>query len=257
MRKIMLGLFAAVLALSFLTVEPVQAKVYKMKPEERAAAMREKKARRAKGKKSKAAKSEGDAQGGWVEVKPGKSAASREVGTDKSDKAEKRKSHKKKAEADENLLDKQPEKKGKHKSKKAAAEETQADQKAEKKGKRKGKKAAAEEAQADQKAEKKAERKGHKSRRTSDFADRPARDRFSRSSGAEPKAGGDTMGSYSVTRPGYEKGSPFVPEVRQSVQPGPLDTSKPVDSPRPVDIPRPVAPDAAPGEPAKGAEGRF
>jgi len=68
MRKMLTGLLAAALTLGLLAAGPAEAKVYKMKPEERAAALKEKKARKAK---KKAGKATDAAPGGWVEVKPG------------------------------------------------------------------------------------------------------------------------------------------------------------------------------------------
>lgn len=69
MRKMLSGLLAAVLALGLALAQPVEAKVYKMTPAERAAALKEKKQKRKKAKKSGKA-APGDDQGGWVEVKP-------------------------------------------------------------------------------------------------------------------------------------------------------------------------------------------
>ena len=68
MRRILTGFLAAVLTLGLLAAGQAEAKVYKMKPEERAAALKEKKARKAR---KKAGKDNAAAPGGWVEVKPG------------------------------------------------------------------------------------------------------------------------------------------------------------------------------------------
>ncbi len=74
MRRIITGLLTAALVLGLAVAEPVQAKVYKMSPEERSAALKEKKTQRKKAKKS-GKPAPGHDQGGWVEVKPGEKIA--------------------------------------------------------------------------------------------------------------------------------------------------------------------------------------
>ena|GEM_PF-938014 len=74
MRRMFTGLLAFALVLSLLAAVPAQAKVYKMSPEERAAALKEKRAKRVKAKKAGKA-APGQDQGGWVEVKPGERIA--------------------------------------------------------------------------------------------------------------------------------------------------------------------------------------
>lgn len=220
MRRILTGLLAAVLAVGFLAAGPAEAKVYKMKPEERTAALKEKKARKAR---KKAGKSNAEAPGGWVEVKPGakperKARKSAQVGDTKAG-ARKGKTTKKSAEAEVKPAKKASKatvaagdkKLGKNSRQKAAA-----------KGDRLVSKSYAGEA---------------KVRGTSTEV---------RRSGAAPgatagPAAGDDLNAYSVNRPGQEKpAAPAVaPEVRHEVQPGPADTAKPL------------------GTEFKGGEGRF
>lgn len=221
MRKLLTGVLAAALALGLAVAQPAEGKVYKMKPEEREAALKEKKERKARSKKSKKAAEE--APGGWVEVKPG----SKKAAAAKGEKKEK-------------------------KSRKKVEEVAKA---AEEKGKKKSKKAKAEQA-AETKAVKTAKGSKKKSRDRNVPASEAFRDsrpgaRVSGSSTEVSKPGGPNLDSYSVSRPGYEKGAPaaapapgtaapVVPEVRHEVQPGPVDSSKPLGSELP-----------------KGGEGRF
>ena len=260
MRRLCTGLMAAALVLGLLAVEPLEAKVYKMKPEERAAALKEKKAKGAKAKKAGKAVP-GQDQGGWVEVKPGERIAkkNRKAKVDEIAKAAEQKGKKgKKGKKDEALAEK-PEKKSK-KSKKEALE-TPAE-KPEQKGK-KAKKDAAEEivvekkgkkSKADKKAKEasarpdkadkadKAEKKGKKSRKSASSGDRVVGSSYSgehkvsassaevRRPGGAPaaqSAPADDLSNYSVSRPGQEK-TAVAPEVRQEVQPGPIDPAKPV-----------------------------
>jgi len=187
MRRLFTGLLAMALVLGLLAVEPLEAKVYKMKPEERAAALKEKKAKRTKAKKTGKA-APGQDQGGWVEVKPGEKIATKKnrkskvdeiakAAEDKGKKSKKskkgqdeaaaekpqKKSKKSKKESSEAAADKpeQAEKKGK-KSKKDGAEEIVV----EKKG-RKSKAALKAEKDADQQIEKTSSRKSKKSSRKS------------------------------------------------------------------------------------------
>lgn len=74
MRRILIGLVAMALVLGLFAGAPAEAKVYKMSPEERAAALKEKKKQRKKAKKS-GKPVPGQDQGGWVEVKPGEKIA--------------------------------------------------------------------------------------------------------------------------------------------------------------------------------------
>ncbi len=211
MRKMLTGLLAAALTLGLLAAGTAEAKVYKMKPEERAAALKEKKARKAK---KKAGKATDAAPGGWVEVKPG-AAPERKV--------------KKSAKVDE--IAKTAEAKG-QKGKKAAVEgkadkkpAAKADTKA---NKRTGKKAASRGDRMVGKAysgESKVHGTSTEVRRPGAPAAAPA--------GAKPA---DDLSGYSVNRPGQEKAAApaasaapaVVPEVRQEVQPGPMDSAKPV-----------------------------
>lgn len=228
MRKLITGVLAVALALGLAVAQPAEAKVYKMKPEERAAALKEKKARKARAKKSRKAAEE--APGGWVEVKPGsKKAAAKGEKAEKSEK----------------------------KSRKKVDEVAKA---AEEKG-RKGKRSKP--AKAERVAEEKAAKATKTSRKKSRDRNVPAREAFrgdrggARVSGSNAEVsrpGGPNLDSYSVSRPGYEKGAaptapgapapgtaaPVVPEVRHEVQPGPVDSSKPLGT-----------------EPVKGGEGRF
>ena len=240
MRRILTGLLAAVLTLGLLAAGQAEAKVYKMKPEERAAALKEKKTRKAN---KKAGRPNAAAPGGWVEVKPG---------TNPERKA------RKSAKVDE--VAKAAEKKG-QKGRKAAVAEAKpekktaakADNRTEKKsGKSARKKSAAKGDRLVTKAysgETKVQGAGIEVRRPG-AKPRPAAaspDTLSAPSSAAPA--GDDLSGYSVKRPGQDKPSapavgpaagstagstaapaaPTVaPEVRQPVQPGPVDSSKPV-----------------------------
>ncbi len=224
MRKLISGVLAAALALGLAVAQPAEAKVYKMKPEEREAALKEKKARKARAKKSKKAAEE--APGGWVEVKPG----SKKAAAAKAEKGEK-------------------------KSRKKVDEVAKAAEEKGKKSKRSKK------AKVERVAEEKAAKVTKASRKKSRDRNVPAREAFrgdrsgarvSGSSAEVSRPGGPNLDSYSVSRPGYEKGAapaaapapgtaaPVVPEVRHEVQPGPVDSSKPLGTEMP-----------------KGGEGRF
>jgi len=255
MRKLITGVLAAALTLGLLAVEPADAKVYKMKPEERAAALKEKRARKAHAKKSK--KAAEDAPGGWVEVKGGsKSAVShdKKVKKSKRDKAEERsdvveketkkskKSKKDKAEKSEKIS----------KSEKTSQHDTVSKSKKSKKAEKTTKMSRAERRKAKNRnvstrdAFRDSER-GTSVRASSAEVRRPAGSTAARPSGTQ----GHDLDAYSVSRPGMDKSqagasgaSPApaatVPEVRHEVQPGPLDSSKPLGS-----------------QPTQGGEGRF
>lgn len=208
MRKMLTGLLAAALTVGLLAAGTAEAKVYKMKPEERAAALKEKKVRKAK---KKAGKATDAAPGGWVEVKPG---------------AKPERKSKKSAKVDE--IAKNAELKGK--KGKAAATEAKADKKPTAKAdtktsKRTGKKAAAKGDRLVGKAysgESKVHGTSTEVRRPGGAAAAPA---------AKPA---DDLSGYSVHRPGQDKPAAApaapatIPEVRQEVQPGPMDSAKPV-----------------------------
>jgi hypothetical protein len=251
MRHIWTGLLAAALALCLVAAQPAQAKVYKMDPAERAAALKEKKTKRAKAKKSGKA-APGQDQGGWVEVKPGEKVAKRNRKAKAEEAAQAtekkgRKSKKAKA-AEEQPAERKTDKKSARKAE--AAVEHKADKKTEKKAdkqadrkveKKSGKKS---EKQAEAKAEK---RSGKKGRRSASRGDRVVGSGYSgeqkvSGSNAEVRRPADDLSAYSVSRPGQQGKAPAgaaapaaqapvptaVPEVRQEVQPGPLDTSTPV-----------------------------
>lgn len=244
MRRILTGLLAAVLTLGLLAAGQAEAKVYKMKPEERAAALKEKKDRKAR---KKAGKATADAPGGWVEVKPGtkperKSRKSTKV--DEVTKAAEKKGQKDQKGKKAATAEARPEKKSAKKSEQMPEQKT--DKKADKKN---AAKAEAKTAQKSGKAGRKqaadkgdrlvsksysGETKVHSSgievRRPGDKPRRAAP--AASGEGPADKAGGD-LNSYSVQRPGHEKpGAPaapaIAPEVRQPVQPGPVDSAKPV-----------------------------
>lgn len=223
MRRIFIGLLAAVLTLSFLAAGQAQAKVYKMKPEEREAALKEKKVRKAK---KKAGKATDEAPGGWVEVKPGAKPERKPRKSAKVDeiaKAAEQKGKKSKKPADADLKPAKPS--AKTSDKKAVKK---SDKKAELKpvkttDKRSGKKAA-----------------GRGDRLVGKAYTGEARVRGTSTEVRRPGApAGDDLNAYSVNRPGQEKPAltltpaapatpAVVPEVRQEVQPGPVDTAKPV-----------------------------
>ena len=229
MRKFCSGLLAAALVLGLAAAQPAEAKVYKMSPEERSAALKEKKSQKAKAKKSGKAAPGAD-QGGWVEVKPGEKIAkkNRQSKVDELAKAAEAKSKKgKKSTKQEAAEAAKPEKKSK--KSKAAAEEAVAEKKSAKKSK------TAE--QAETKATKKPGRKtashgdrvvgsnytGSKVSASSTEVRRPAG-----SVAPAAQGGQDDLGSYSVSRPGGQDAKPAVPEVRHEVQTGPVDASKPI-----------------------------
>lgn len=251
MRRILTGLLAAVLTLGLLAAGQAEAKVYKMKPEERAAALKEKKTRKAN---KKAGKPNAAAPGGWVEVKPGtkpERKARKSTKVDEVAKAAEKKGQKSKkaavAEAKpENTSAKKPEKKTDKKTDKKAA--AKADSKPEKKsGKSARKKSAAKGDRLVTKSysgETKVQGAGIEVRRPG-AKPRPAAASPAPSSAPSSAApAGDDLSGYSVKRPGQDKPSPAVgpatgpaaapaaptvaPEVRQPVQPGPVDSSKPV-----------------------------
>ncbi len=239
MRRILTGFLAAVLTLGLLAAGQAEAKVYKMKPEERAAALKEKKARKAR---RKAGKDNAAAPGGWVEVKPGtkperKARKSATVDED-ARVGQKGKKARKNLEADA-----RPEKKSEKKSGKTSKKaETAAERKT---GKLERKQAAA---RGDRTVGKsyagankvpgtgiEVRRTGGKARRKGSAASHTEASATSAASSAAPA--GDDLSSYSVLRPGQEKqaapaapaATPSVaPEVRQQVQPGPADSAKPV-----------------------------
>lgn len=265
MRRICTGLLAAALAIGLLAAQPAQAKVYKMDPEERAAALKEKKAKRAKARKSgKAAAEPGQGQGGWVEVKPGEKIAkkSRKPKADQAAPAAEKKGVKsRRAKAAEQPAEHKAEKKAEKKpekkvDKKAARKHEKPEAKPE------GKSEAKPEAKAARKTAKKAEptaekRTGKKGRRSASRGDRAVGSGYAgehkvSASSTEVRRPADDLGAYSVSRPGQAKAAPaapaapapavvpgaapaappaatpVVPEVRKEVQPGPLDTSTPV-----------------------------
>jgi len=251
MRRLCTALLAAALMFGFLAVEPVQAKVYKMKPEERAAALKEKRAKRTKAKKSGTA-APGQGQGGWVEVKPGEGIAkkNRKAKVDEIAKAAEQKGKKgKKSKRDAQQAAVEKPAKGSKKSVKGAEEivvekkgrKPKAESKAERKAESKA------ESKAEEQAAKRAGKKsGTKAASRGDRASSSSGERkvsassaevrrpftpsagTAASQGAAPAAGhGDDLSGYSVSRPGQDK-TPAVPEVRHEVQPGPLDTAKPL-----------------------------
>jgi hypothetical protein len=243
MRRILTGLLAAVLTLGLLAAGQAEAKVYKMKPEERAAALKEKKARKAR---KKAGKTNAAAPGGWVEVKPGskperKARKSAKV-DDLAQKAElKGKKGKKTAETDarpEKGAEKRPEKKSAKKPEKKADNtvvEKNDGRTAKKSGKGARKQAAAKGDRLVGKSytgETKVHGSGIEVRRPNSKARHaaPAAAPAEAPAAGSSAPAGDGLGGYSVQRPGQERpAAPAVsPEVRQQVQPGPVDSSKPV-----------------------------
>jgi len=193
MRRTFMGLLAFALVLGLLAAAPVQAKVYKMSPEERAAALKEKRAKRTKAKKSGKA-APGQDQGGWVEVKPGERIAKKnrmskvdeiaKAAEKKGEKSGKKSKKKSKAEADQAVAEKpakaeKTSKKSKRSKKNAEeaapekaekaekGEKTAKAEKAEKSGKS-GKSSKSGKAEKAEKAEtsEKAEKPGKKSKRS-------------------------------------------------------------------------------------------
>jgi hypothetical protein len=137
MRRFYTGLLAALLVLGLLGAEPLQAKVYKMKPEERAAALKEKRVKSTRAKKAGKA-SPGADQGGWVEVKPGERISKKnrkskvdEVATAAERKGEKSKKSKKSKKASEEVVAEKPQKKSR-KSHKDVAEAVKPEKKSRK-----------------------------------------------------------------------------------------------------------------------------
>lgn len=282
MRQLFTGLIAAALALGLVLAEPADAKVYKMKPEERAAALKEKKARKAQAKKSK--KAAEDAPGGWVEVKGSGAGSAKQS---KKAKAEKQKPEKaeKPAKLEKSAKAEKLDKKSK-KSKAAEtaqASDTKMSDVKEKKGK-KTKKERAEEARAakDAKAAKaeapgkaaklsKADKRKSKNRNVSTseaFRDsgrgtsvRASSTEVRRSGTATPA--GPNLDAYSVSRPGYEKGqgttsTPGATAPGVSV-PGsaPATPAAVVPEVRHEVQPGPLDSSTPLGSTPKGGEGRF
>jgi len=241
MRRILTGLLACVLTLGLFAAGQAEAKVYKMKPEERAAALKEKKARKAKKKSGKA---NAAAPGGWVEVKPGtkpERKARKSAKVEEAAKPTKAAEHKGKKGKKADVADTTPERKSEKKAAKAtkAAKVVKTEKKS---GKRARKDAAAKGDRLVGKSysgETKVRGAGIEVRRSGSKARHAAPDA---APGENPAAStsaapaGDSLNGYSVQRPGQEKPSapaaapaPAVtPEVRQQVQPGPVDASKPV-----------------------------
>lgn len=230
MRRIFTGLLAAVLTLGLLAAGQAEAKVYKMKPEERAAALKEKKDRKAK---KKAGKGVAAAPGGWVEVKPGtkpERKARKSTKVDEVAKAAELKGQK-------GQKGKQPAEAGARSEKKSVKK---TDKKADGKVGTVGRKKAA--AKGDRlvtksyAGETKVHGAGIEVRRPGDKARRTAPGAAADAPAAAP--GGDDLSGYSVKRPGQDKpaapaGSAapapaLAPEVRQPIQPGPADAAKPV-----------------------------
>ncbi|MBU1039595.1 MAG: hypothetical protein KKF77_00665 [Proteobacteria bacterium] len=242
MRRILTGLLACVLTLGLLAAGQAEAKVYKMKPEERAAALKEKKARKAR---KKAGKTNAAAPGGWVEVKPGSKPERKVRKSAKVDEAaaeKKGRKSKKSAEAEakpEKKAGQKSEKKSEKKSGKKGVEK--AASKTEKKsGKRSRKEAAAKGDRLVTKSyagETKVRGEGIEVRRTG-AKTRHAAPAEAPAASTPATPPGDDLSGYSVKRPGQDKpvgaaagsGVPpaVAPEVRQPVQPGPVDSAKPV-----------------------------
>jgi hypothetical protein len=248
MRTFGRAILAAAVMLGLLAGQPAQAKVYKMKPEERAAALKEKRAKRTKAKKE-GKPAPGQDLGGWVEVKPGQGLSKKnrkskvdEIAKQAEEKGKKKSRHSKAAEQQSEARPEKAVKKSK-KGKKAAAEEAAVEKAA--KPEKKSKKSKAERA-AEAREDKKAG-KGKKSKHSSARGDRAvgsgyAGERKISASSTEvrreappaaavaPGQKADDLSGYSVSRPGQEKTPAAQPEVRHEIQTGPLDTSKPVGS---------------------------
>lgn len=202
MRRFLSGLLAAALALGLWGAAPAQAKVYKMNPEERTAALKEKKAKKSQAKKAGKA-APGQDQGGWVEVKPGEKVAKKNKKSTKLDEAAKAAEERSK------------------KGKKAKKEPAEGEAKA-----AKGKPAA--EPVAEKKPAKSAKSEKKAGRKSATQGDRLVGKDYSggkiSGTSTEVRRQGDDLSGYSVSRPGQDK----APEVRQEAQPGPVESSKPV-----------------------------
>lgn len=263
MRKLSTAVLSAALVLGLLAGATAEAKVYKMNPDERAAALKEKRSKRSKAKKEGKA-APGEDQGGWVEVKPGQGVSKKnrkakvdEIAKQAEEKGKKKSRHK----ADEAAAPEKSEKSAKKdkKGKKAAAEEPAVEKKhkgkAEKvskadkpekaeKPEKSGKPEKAEKSgKGDKKSAKAEGKKGKKGKRSASHGDKAVGSGFGSerkvsASSAEvrrenvPAAAGqkgDDLSGYSVARPGQDK-APAVPEVRHEIQTGPLDSAKPLGS---------------------------
>ncbi|PKN06967.1 MAG: hypothetical protein CVU73_14065 [Deltaproteobacteria bacterium HGW-Deltaproteobacteria-8] len=244
MRRIFTGLLACVLTLGLFAAGQAEAKVYKMKPEERAAALKEKKARKARKKSGKA---NAAAPGGWVEVKPGtkpERKARKSTKVDEAAKTTKAAEQKGKKGKKSDVVDTKPEKKSAKKSDEKTDKTSEKKAvKASKTGKTSGKRSRKEVAAKGDRlvgksytGETKVHSTGIEVRRPNS---KPRRAAPAAAPGETPAASssaapaGDALSGYSVQRPGQEKPSAPVapaisPEVRQQVQPGPVDSSKPV-----------------------------
>lgn len=278
MRRIMTGLLAAAIILGLAVGQPAEAKVYKMAPEERAAALKEKKAQ---GKKSKKAgkPAPGHDQGGWVEVKPGEKIAKKnrkskvdELAKAAENKGKKSKKSKKgKKDAVETPEKASPAKTKADKGKKSKAEVSAVQKKSAKTGKKAEKAEKPEKSEKIEKAEKTEKAAAKKTgRKAATHGDRlvgrdftgerkvsasstevrrpipapapvqtpapapapapaPVTAPVQAPAPASKKA--EDLSGYSVSRPSQEKVT-LRPEVRQEVQPGPVDASKPVGTER-------------------------
>lgn len=259
MRRIMTGLLAAAVLIGLAVGQPAQAKVYKMAPEERAAALKEKKAQ---GKKSKKAgkPTPGHDQGGWVEVKPGDKIAKKNRKSKVDELAKAAESKGKKSKKDKKDAAQSPEKassakadKGK-KPKAEKPEQPAKSEKTEKTDKAAAKKTGRKDAShgdrlvgRDFSGERKVSASSTEVRRTAPAAApaqaapaqapvavptpaaAPAQAPAQTPAPASKKA--DDLSGFSVSRPGPEKVT-LRPEVRQEVQPGPVDAAKPVGTER-------------------------
>lgn len=254
MRKILTWLAAAALILGLAAGEPAQAKVYKMTPEERASALKEKKSQRKKSKKS-GKPVPGQDQGGWVEMKPGEKIAkkNRQSKVDElANAAEKKVKKTKKSKAAT-----KPEAAGK--TAKATTKKKAADaQKTEKPG---AKKLSQAEAKKAEKAELAAAKKAARTEKAEKAAAQKTEQATGKKSGRVPATHGDRVvgrdftgerrvpaSSTEVRRPApapapaapaplplpdpapAPMSPPAAPQVRQEVQPGPVDAARSVNS---------------------------
>ncbi len=250
MRRFVIGLVAVALILGLFAGAPAEAKVYKMSPAERAAALKEKKKQRKKAKKS-GKPAPGQDQGGWVEVKPGEKIAkkNRASKVDELSKASKSKVKKSKKAAEKT-------------SKKSAAAKAKADT-----GGKSGKGAAK---KSDAKAAKAVETASAKKtgRKTATHGDRlvtrdfvgerkvsasstevrravsaPTRVPAPAAAPAQTLAPAPVAPSAPAAVPApaaapapkadglpRQDKAPVAPQVRQEVQPGPVDAARPVST---------------------------
>lgn len=247
MRRIVIGLVAVALILGLFAGAPAEAKVYKMSPAERSAALKEKKKQRKKAKKS-GKPAPGHDQGGWVEVKPGEkiSKKNRASKVDELTKASKSKTKKVKKPPSKTSRNTSTVKKTVKKGKQGTAQGSAATKKAatvDEKAQKSGRKSATHGDRLvtrDYVGERKVSASSTEVRRE---VSAPVRAPASETDPAKAPAAAPVPvpapAAAAVSAPApkadglpRQDKAPVAPQVRQEVQPGPVDASTPVGTER-------------------------